>query len=40
MTFKQISEELGINESTVRSNLYRMLKKVRKTFLGGEKIEK
>lgn len=40
MTLKEISEELKINESTIKSNLYRMLKNVKKTFLGGERIEK
>lgn len=40
MTFKQISKELEIKESTIKSDLYRMLKKVNKTFSGGKKIEK
>lgn len=40
MTFKQISEELEIKESTVKSNLYRALKEINKNLLGGEKIEK
>lgn len=39
LTFKEISEELKMKESTVKSNLYRMLKKIQKTF-GGEKIER
>lgn len=39
MTFEQISEEMEINESTVKTNLYRMLKKIRKNFSGGEKDE-
>ena len=40
MTLKEISEELKINESTIKSYLYRMLKKLKKIFLGGEKIGK
>lgn len=39
MTFKQIAVELEMKESTVKSNLYRMLKKLREEF-GGEKFEK
>lgn len=39
MTLKQIAEELGTKESTVKSNLYRMLKNVKKTFLGGGSFE-
>ena len=39
MTFKEIANELGQKESTIKSNLYRMLKKLRKDF-GGEKFEK
>ena len=38
--FKEISKELEINESTIRNGLYRMLKNIRKAYLGGEKIEK
>lgn len=37
MTFKEISEELSINESTIKSNLYRLLQKVKSNFLGGVK---
>ena len=40
MTFKQISEELEIKESTIKSSLYRMLKDIKETFLGGDKVEK
>ena len=40
MTFKEISQQLRINESTIKSNLYRMLKNVKNSFLGGEKVEK
>lgn len=40
MTFYEISEKLNINESTVKSNLYRMLKRVKEVFLGGDLIEK
>lgn len=40
MKLKEISEELEIKESTVKSNLYRMLKDLKKTFLGGGLIEK
>lgn len=40
MTLNQISKELNINESTVKSNLYRMLKRVKEVFLGGDLIEK
>lgn len=40
MTFSEISEELKINESTIKSSLYRTLKKVKETFLGGETIGK
>lgn len=38
MTFKKISEELEMNEATVKTNLYRMLDKMKKEF-GGEIIE-
>ena len=40
MTLNQISKELNINESTVKSNLYRMIKRVKEVFLGGDLIEK
>lgn len=40
MTFNQISKELNINESTIKSNLYRTLKRVKEVFLGGDLIEK
>ena len=40
MTISEISKELEINESTIKSSLYRMLKKVKETFLGGDRIEK
>jgi len=36
MKFKEISEELELNESTVKSSLYRMIKKIKKSNLGGE----
>lgn len=36
MSFREISEELQMNESTIKSTLYRMLKKVKESF-GGEK---
>ncbi len=36
MKFKEISEELEMNESTVKSSLYRMLRKIKKSNLGGE----
>ena len=39
MTLKEIAEQLEQNESTVKSNLYRMIKKLKKNF-GGEVIEK
>ena len=39
MTFKEIASELKIKESTAKSNLYRMLKKLKETF-GGEGFEK
>lgn len=37
MSFRQISEELKINEMTIKSSLYRMLKKIKTLYLGGEK---
>lgn len=40
MTLNQISKELNINESTIKSNLYRMLKRVKEIFSGGDLIEK
>lgn len=40
MTFKEISEKLEINESTIKSIFYRMLKNIKKLYLGGENIEK
>ncbi len=40
MTFKEISQELEMNESAIKSSLYRMLKKIRKECFGGEKIGK
>lgn len=40
MTFKEISEKLDIKESTIKSILYRMLKNVKKFYLGGVKNEK
>ena len=38
MTFKDISKELNLKESTVKTNLYRMVKKVKEAF-GGERLE-
>lgn len=38
MTFKEISEELSMKESTVKTNLYRMLEKMKIEF-GGNDIE-
>ena len=38
MTFKDISKELNLKESTVKTNLYRMVKKVKEAF-GGERFE-
>lgn len=35
MSIKEISKELKINESTIKSNLYRMIKQLKKNF-GGE----
>lgn len=40
MTFKQISEELELNESTIKNSLYRMLKNIKKLMLGGGNNEK
>ncbi len=40
MTLKEISMSLAINESTVKSNLYRLLKKIKENFSGGVKNEK
>ncbi len=40
MTFKQISEELELNESTIKNSLYRMLKNIKKFMLGGGNNEK
>lgn len=40
MTLNQISKELNINESTVKSNLYRMLKRVKEVCLVCALIEK
>ena len=40
MTFKEISKELEVNESSIKSSLYRMLEKVKKIYFGGEKIGK
>jgi RNA polymerase sigma-70 factor (ECF subfamily) len=34
-TIKEISEELGINESTIKSKLYRALQKIKKELVGG-----
>ena len=38
MTFKEIAEMLEMNESTVKSNLYRLLKNIKEIFLGGVNI--
>lgn len=38
MTFKEISEELSMKEATVKTNLYRMLEKMKIEF-GGNDIE-
>lgn len=38
MTFKDISKELNLKESKVKTNLYRMVKKVKEAF-GGERFE-
>ena len=38
MTFKEIAELLEMNESTVKSNLYRLLKNIKESFLGGVNI--
>lgn len=40
MTLKEISEEIEIKESTIKSSLYRMIKNIKKIYSGGEKIEK
>lgn len=32
ITFKEIAEMLDMNESTVKSNLYRLLKKIKESF--------
>lgn len=40
MTIKQISEDLEIPESTIKSNIYRMLKNIKNNCSGGEKVEK
>lgn len=37
MSFKEISEELELKESTIKSSLYRMLKKIKISYLGGVK---
>ena len=39
MTFKEISTELNINESTLKSSFYRTLKDLKKHFNGGVFIE-
>ena len=39
MTLKEIADQLEQNVSTVKSNLYRTMKKLKKNF-GGEAIEK
>ena len=39
MTLKEISEEIEIKESTIKSSLYRMIKNIKKMYLGGEKNE-
>lgn len=40
MTFNQISRELGLNEATIKTRLYRGLKDTRKHLFGGDIIEK
>ena len=40
MSFREISEELKINESTIKSSLYRMLKKIKILYLGGDRSVK
>ena len=35
MTFREIAELLDMNESTVKSSLYRLLKNIKESFLGG-----
>ncbi len=37
MSFREISEELKINESTIKSSLYRMLRNIKNSYLGGVK---
>lgn len=39
MTLKEIAQELEKSESTIKSSLYRMLKRLKNNF-GGEKFEK
>ena len=39
-TFKEISKELKLDESTIKSNLYRTLRKIREHFLRDEVTEK
>lgn len=39
MTLKEISDLLDMNEATVKSNLYRLLRKIKEKFLGGVKNE-
>ena len=39
MTFDEISKELEINVSSVKSTLYRMLKNIRKYCFGGDNNE-
>lgn len=40
MSFKEIAEELNIKESTIKSSLYRMLKKTKMLYLGGVKNDR
>ena len=40
MTFVEISKELDIKESTIKSTWYRMLKNMKKFYMGGERIGK
>lgn len=40
MSFKEISEELSMNESTVKSCLYRLLRNIKSKFLGGIESER
>ncbi len=37
MSFKEISEVLEINEATIKSSLYRMIRKIKNSYLGGVK---